>query len=199
MIRWFWRPQTVRTKKQRLASKLNGQKSRGPVTAEGKARSARNAIKHGVHAKAVVLGSESQEKYREVQVEYYEFWQPDSLPERDLVNDIVSARWRLNRLVAMETAATDAEMDQQRESLDKDYSRLDVCTRAALAYSALVEDRETLVAMNRAEARYHRTIQRATEQLLALKTQNLENKPERAQLPPNLQPAADLDILKPAA
>jgi hypothetical protein len=46
------------------ASRRNGAKSRGPKTAEGKARSSQNALKHGFRAqKFVVVGDEDPKEF----------------------------------------------------------------------------------------------------------------------------------------
>ena len=117
----------MRSKKQQQASKLNGSKSKGPVTPEGKARSSQNAITHGMHARAIVLAGEDDDKYSQLQAEYFNYWQPETIIETDLVNDIATSRWRLNRLLANETAVLDAEIDRQREAVSEEFKTIDQC------------------------------------------------------------------------
>ena len=164
----------MRTKKQQLAARINGRKSKGPVTPEGKARSSQNAITHGIHARAVVLSTENAAKYDQLKAEYFAYWQPASIFEADLVSDIATSRWRLNRLLATETAVIDREMDRQRDTLNQEFKSIDECTRTALAYSALADEGRTLVVLGRSETRYRRAIDRATDKLLAVRSQNQE-------------------------
>ena len=61
------------------ASRVNGAKSRGPKTPEGRARSSQNARKHGVLVHAVVLRNEDPEQYDALAREYYARYGPDGL------------------------------------------------------------------------------------------------------------------------
>jgi hypothetical protein len=57
------------------ASRRNGAKSRGPKSAEGKARSSRNAIKHGLRARRrVLLGGESEAEFKRLETALIEEW-----------------------------------------------------------------------------------------------------------------------------
>ena len=73
------------TLKQIEASRQNGSLSRGPVTIEGKARSAGNAAKHGLYSNTVVLRNESSELYDEMADQYLGECEPQTPRERDLV------------------------------------------------------------------------------------------------------------------
>jgi hypothetical protein len=81
-----------------LASRKNGAKSRGPKTAEGKARSAQNALKHGLRAeKYLVLPDEDPAELEALVAELIEELAPAGALERFLVGRIARAAWRLER------------------------------------------------------------------------------------------------------
>jgi hypothetical protein len=171
-----------RTRKQAEAARRNGAKSRGPVTPEGKDRSSRNAITHGLDSRVLVLRNESTEAYERMLADYLNEFQPETRRERDLVGDIVTARWRLNRVITLETAGIDFEIDRQRPELTQTSPELDESTRAHLAVTALTDSGRTLTWYSRHEARLRRAVERATAQLRYLQSarENFRNEPEPA-------------------
>jgi hypothetical protein len=90
------------TRKQRAANRPNGQKSEGPITPEGKAKSSFNALKHGIHAQSQIMFSESAEDLAELATEYHELHSPANPEERFLVDTLVNNEWRLRRLRLVE-------------------------------------------------------------------------------------------------
>jgi hypothetical protein len=80
------------------ASRINGAKSRGPKTALGKARSSRNALKHGLCAETfVAFGDEDQEAFEAVETALEDELAPQGVLQRLLVGRIARAAWRLGR------------------------------------------------------------------------------------------------------
>ena len=182
----------MRTTKQIEASRKNGARSRGPATPEGKAQSSGNATRHGLSSKVVVLSNESADEFTHLLESYVAHWRPATQPELDLVNDIVAARWRLNRVLALETATLDIEMDRQRARIEEQYSRIDEPVRCAMAFSALADSGRSLSILSRHEARLQRTMARATAELLRMQAerreqekQNCTNEPGGQQVPPH--------------
>jgi hypothetical protein len=98
------------TEKQINAARANGAKSRGPVTPEGKRISSMNRLRHGALARTIVLESESHEKFAALSAAWIEYLQPANPIERALVDTMITARWRLERLRAMETAGLSSGM-----------------------------------------------------------------------------------------
>jgi hypothetical protein len=86
------------------ASRKNGAKSRGPKTPEGKARSAQNALKHGMRAaKYVVLPEEDAAEFAELQAAMIEELAPVGALQTVLARRVAVAAWRLARADRIET------------------------------------------------------------------------------------------------
>src|SRR5262245_15935994 len=80
------------------ASRKNGAKSRGPETADGKVRSAQNALKHGMRAeKYVVLPDEDAAEFAELEAALLEELAPVGALQTVLVRRVAVAAWRLIR------------------------------------------------------------------------------------------------------
>lgn len=87
---------------QAQASRANGALSQGPVTPEGKSASSQNALRHGLRSPTVVLPTEDPEEFAQHQAAYVKRFRPIDQPERDLVEAMAAARWRLKRLMTLE-------------------------------------------------------------------------------------------------
>jgi hypothetical protein len=85
------------------ASRRNGAKSRGPRTAEGKARSAQNALRHGLCAlRYVVLPDESAADFQALQEALLDELAPEGALQLVLARRVAVAAWRLARADRME-------------------------------------------------------------------------------------------------
>ena len=80
-----------------LASRINGARSRGPRTAAGKARSARNALKHGLCARTMLLADEDAAAFAAFETALLAELAPQGALQAVLARQIVSAAWRLAR------------------------------------------------------------------------------------------------------
>jgi hypothetical protein len=85
------------------ASRRNGAKSRGPRTPEGKARSAQNALKHGMRAqKCIVLPGERASAFAAFEAALLEELAPEGALQAVLAQRVVAASWRLARAERLE-------------------------------------------------------------------------------------------------
>ena len=90
------------------ASRRNGARSRGPSTPEGKARSARNALKHGLRAqKYVVLPEEDAAEFRAHAAALIAEVAPVGALESVLAQRVAVAAWRLARADRIEVELFD--------------------------------------------------------------------------------------------
>ncbi|MEM7024131.1 MAG: hypothetical protein AAF637_16305 [Pseudomonadota bacterium] len=92
------------------ASRRNGAKSKGPKSVKGKARSAQNALKHGLCAtRHAVLPDEDGEAFAALEAALFEELDPKGALQRLLAGRIARAAWRLERAERIE-----AELFEER-------------------------------------------------------------------------------------
>ena len=121
-------------------SRINGAKSRGPKSSEGKARSSANALKHGRYANnAIVLSNEDRGAFEELVSAYVQRIQPTDPVEMRITRELASIDWLLSRNFAMDTRLLDHEMDIQAPSLELENGVVPELTRLVLAGRSLVE------------------------------------------------------------
>jgi len=86
------------SEKQIEANRANAQKSTGPRTSDGKARSAQNALKHGLTAATPVLPDEDAAAFEALRQRLFEQYQPRVAVGAELVEDLADNLWRLRRV-----------------------------------------------------------------------------------------------------
>jgi hypothetical protein len=176
-----------------VTSRANGAKSHGPVTPEGKARSAQNASTHGIFKSPFVLRNEQDALFLQLEAEFVEEWDPQGPTETALVDQLVICRWRLRRIWEAEAAAIDLQMDDDATELARKYKVIDEACRTAAALKHLSDDSNFLNLMQRYETSLSRQFDRALVRLRQLKrdrapqpqpdqpdTRKLQNEPEPA-------------------
>jgi hypothetical protein len=94
------------TQAQVTANQVNARQSTGPVTAEGKARSAGNSLRHGLTSREVVIPPGREAEFRALQNALSVEIQPEGAIEELVFRQLVHAAWNLERIRRME-----AELD----------------------------------------------------------------------------------------
>jgi hypothetical protein len=161
------------------SARANGAKSRGPKTEAGKKASSQNAVTHGLYAKGVVLSNGSREQYQEMLDAYQTRFHPGGPAERDLLEEMVAAKWRQRRLWAVEADLVDEETRQQTAKMDEEGASYDAITPLSFAYAELSS--KSLSFLSRNESRLERIYHRALKTLLEvqrLHNQNIQKRTE---------------------
>ena len=118
---------------QLVANRRNALRSTGPVSAEGKLRSAANAIKHGIYSQTSVLFNEDREDY----------------------DRLIRARY-------IEAATLDLQLDETEQLVEERFESIDQPSRLAYALQLLDSAQcATYAGVQRQETRLHRHYERA--------------------------------------
>jgi hypothetical protein len=156
-------------------ARANGAKSRGPTTAEGKEKSSRNAIKHGLTAGNgnILLDSEDPDQFDEVLNKLVGIHEPATPAEQDIVEEMVACRWRTRRMWTIETGLLNAEILAQAAKSDTP----DPDMNLASAFRSLTDDSRSLALASRYEARLQRLYDRAYKTLRELQQARKSEEP----------------------
>src|SRR6266852_4696149 len=90
------------TEAQINANRLNAQKSTGPTSPEGKARSALNALKSGIDAWSHIIPGEDPDELEALTEQFLRHYQPADPVQLSLVDTLVSTEWIQRRLRRVE-------------------------------------------------------------------------------------------------
>ena len=106
---------------QITANQSNAQHSTGPVTPEGKARVARNAVRHGLTAKHLVVRDDEREEFDSFQEALLAELAPQGAIETITFHELIHAAWNLQRFrrVEAELSAGDFAANENTAALDR--------------------------------------------------------------------------------
>ena len=112
------------------ANRANGRKSQGPVTAEGKVQSRRNAARHWGRAETLrplmpALGEDPAE-FDQLRQGLYRALDPRDDFECLLVDDMAEIHWRLRRMVRAEAAAQATQRREQQAWREEEDAKSDI-------------------------------------------------------------------------
>jgi hypothetical protein len=146
------------------AGRRNGALAKGRKSEESRQKCAMNSVRHGITAKSIVLSNESKEDFEALRKIYYTRFQPADEVECDLVDDMVSARWRLRRASSLERVTIDLRQDRMMDIApeNREYKgEPPEPLRIMLAFEKEFNHSDTLRLVARYETRLHRNFERA--------------------------------------
>ena len=167
------------TPAQSAASRLNGARSTGPASADGKGRAARNAVRHGLSGRTFfLLPDEDPEEFAAHEAECLAAWRPRDHAEREAAQAAVRAMWREIRGDRLEVEVLTGLFAAGRIE--------DAAEREAARAAAFRE----LAMLLRYQARIARELAAAMAELRALRQRRLAATAPRPDEPEGSSPAA---------
>ncbi len=108
------------------ANRQNSQHSTGPKTPAGKANSSKNAFKHGLYSRQLILPGEDSAELDALREDLRREHQPGNTTEEILVNELAEHYWRLRRMRKYEARVMGSGT---LETLEKGFAILPIIQR----------------------------------------------------------------------
>jgi hypothetical protein len=145
-------------------------KSTGPRTPEGKAKVSRNATRHGLTGRVVVLPSEDMDAFHAFCVELMQSLAPETPLERQYAQTFCDTQWRLNHARSFEDSMLAVGHFEDNNPIDTGHPQVD----AALAAGKLFrEESKAFVNLTLYEQRLQRTLKESLRQLQELRAERI--------------------------
>ena len=171
------------TRAQIKANRNTAKKSTGPRTEEGKAGSAKNALKHGLLARDTVLPGEDPADFDRQLSALEADIQPANSLEFELVRQIADAQWRMRRLTRLETGFLAAALADKRRLTEKYHPerlRPGYDGETLLFGSAMIDQTQALVHLARYDGHLSRRFFHAVKQLADLRRDERKSRETRS-------------------
>jgi hypothetical protein len=166
------------TKLKSETARLNGVRSKGPVTIEGKAIASQNALRHGMLSQTVVLEGESKELFEQLLLSITAEVQPRTPIEIGLVERMAIAHWRQMRTWAVQKASLDLEMARPENASGSKPARF------ASVFKNLADNSNLLNLVQRYESSFERSYYRALSYVMKLRESGTSHGADPNLLPP---------------
>ena len=156
---------------QYAANRLNAEKSKGATSPQGKARSAMNALRHGLTARVVVLPSEDMDAYQAFSKEIVDSLDAQTPVERQFAQTVADNQWRINRIRSIEDGMLGLGHFEAAGDFDCPSAQIHSAMTAARAFR---NDSKSFVNLSIYEQRLHRSMKEALRQLKELQAERRE-------------------------
>ncbi len=173
------------------ANRQNAQKSTGPKTPEGKAAVCQNAFTHGLTAELACINGEDMDEFDATRQSFEDELKPVGPVQTLLVQRIVMAAWRLDRLRLLEGGVFQLHHYDGGMAIDRDYKDVPPRTRLAALYLRDVRGPNALALLGRYEARIERSFYRALHELERLQAAPENEMAKQSQSTPEPEPQQD--------
>ena len=111
------------SQRQLEANRINAKRSTGPKTLRGKVRSRRNAVKHGLTAKELVIPGEDSTAFQTLRQQLIREFKPTTALENELVDDLAGLLWRLRRAAPLEASIIRVRLQEAERTKYNDSER----------------------------------------------------------------------------
>ena len=141
---------------RQAAGRINGQKAKGCKTPEGKAKSAQNAVTHGVYSTRPILQCEDQACFDTLYKSWALTFAPQNPLEAEILLDIVGVHWQIRRLKRMDLEGLEMTMAERRPVMNGKWAIIGDNGRICDAMAHLANNSKLPSLINRQLSRLNR-------------------------------------------